>query len=202
MSPRCGVDAARAGADGRRAHRPHAAPAQPGRRLRLPGLRLARARPGAPAQPAEFCENGAKAVAEEATRAASDREFFAEHSVDELADTHRLLAGPAGPAHRADGASARAATHYEPITWDDAFELIADQLRRARPARTRRSSTPRAAPATRPRSLYQLFVRSFGTNNLPDCSNMCHESTRLGAGRDDRHRQGQRHPRRLRTRPS
>ena len=126
---------------------------------------------------AEFCENGAKAVAEEATpRAGRRRDFFAAHSVADLREQHRLLARAAGPAHRADVPRRRAPTHYEPIAWDDAFDLIADELRAL-------DSPDEAVFYTSGRTsneaafLYQLFVRAFGTNNLPDCSNMCHESS-------------------------
>ena len=152
--------------------------AQPARRLRLPGLRLAR--PGAEHRTlAEFCENGAKAVAEEATtRARRRRSSSPRTPIAELAEQSRLLARPAGPAHRSRWCCAPRRDHYEPIAWDDAFALIADELQRAGVARTRRSSTPRAAPATRPRSSTSCSSAQFGTNNLPDCSNMCHESTR------------------------
>ena len=125
---------------------------------------------------AEFCENGAKAVTEEATLRQLDREFFAEHSIADLAEQDRLLARPAGPDHRADGAAAPAATHYEPISWDDAFALVAGHLRGL-------ASPDEAVFYTSGKTsneaafVYQLFVRAFGTNNLPDCSNMCHEST-------------------------
>jgi hypothetical protein len=92
----------------------------------------------------------------------------------ELAGADRPLAGPAGPAHRADGAPRRR-DHYEPISWDDAFALI---------ARTSRLDSPDEAvfytsgrTSNEAAFLYQLFARAFGTNNLPDCSNMCHEST-------------------------
>ena len=92
--------------------------------------------------------------------------------------------------------------HYEPISLGR--RVRAD--RRARCARstipTRRSSTPRAAPATRPRSSTSCSCARFGTNNLPDCSNMCHESSGVGAGRDDRRRQGHGHARRLRRTPT
>jgi formate dehydrogenase major subunit len=124
---------------------------------------------------AEFCENGAKAVAEEATRARVTPEFFARHSVAALTDrtdytlgkqgrlTHPLVLRPA-------------ATHYEPISWDDAFALAASHLRGL-------ASPDEAVFYTSGRTsneaafAYQLFARALGTNNLPDCSNMCHESS-------------------------
>ena len=116
--------------------------------------------------------------------------FFAEHSIAELAGETDYWLGQQGRLTDADA----------PAAGRDA--LPADRLgRRVRPhrrptladagdRRTAPSSTRRAARATRPRSLYQLFVRALGTNNLPDCSNMCHESSGVALERDDRHRQG------------
>ncbi|WP_374999993.1 FdhF/YdeP family oxidoreductase [Aeromicrobium sp. CTD01-1L150] len=126
---------------------------------------------------AEFCENGAKAVAEEATRDRADPDFFAQHSIKELdchdehwlgqqgRITHPMVKRPGG-------------THYEPIEWEDAFALVADQLKALDDPDeaifyTSGRTSNEAAFA------YQLFVRAFGTNNLPDCSNMCHESTSI-----------------------
>ena len=101
-------------------------------------------------KPADFCENGAKAVAEEATRRVVTPEFFARHPVAELAARPEHWLSQQGrltqPMVLRPGD-----THYRPIDWDSAFALIAEHLT-ARPARTRRCSTPRAAPATRPRS--------------------------------------------------
>jgi formate dehydrogenase major subunit len=124
---------------------------------------------------AEFCENGAKAVAEEATLRRITPEFFAAHSVEELATRSGYWLGQQGrltqPMHLAEGA-----THYRPISWDAAFGLIAGQL-------TGLASPDEAVFYTSGRTsneaafLYQLFVRAYGTNNLPDCSNMCHESS-------------------------
>ena len=124
---------------------------------------------------AEFCENGAKAVAEEATRELLDREFFATHSVVDLAGRSEWWLGKQGritePMVLRPGA-----THYEPISWDDAFETVARHLNAL--------DTPDQAvfytsgkTSNEAAFAYQLFVRSFGTNNLPDCSNMCHESS-------------------------
>ena len=124
---------------------------------------------------AEFCENGAKAVTEEATRRHIGREFFAAHPLAELADKTDYWLGQQGriiePMVLRPGAS-----HYEPITWDDAFELVGEQLRGlASPDEaifyTSGKTSNEAA------FVYQLFARALGTNNLPDCSNMCHEST-------------------------
>ena len=124
---------------------------------------------------AEFCENGAKAVAEEATIRRVTPEFFAQHPVSELATHTDHWLGQQGrlthPMYRAPGDD-----HYRPISWDDAFATVASELARC-------SSPDRAVFYTSGRTsneaafVYQLFVRRFGTNNLPDCSNMCHESS-------------------------
>ncbi|MBL8779279.1 MAG: FdhF/YdeP family oxidoreductase [Acidimicrobiales bacterium] len=124
---------------------------------------------------AEFCENGMKAVAEEATTRRVGREFFANHSVDDLAARTDHWLGSRGrltePMVKRPGSD-----HYEPIAWDDALGLLAGELNAvAHPDRavfyTSGRTSNEAAFA------YQLFVRQFGTNNLPDCSNMCHESS-------------------------
>jgi molybdopterin-dependent oxidoreductase alpha subunit len=125
--------------------------------------------------PAEFCENGAKAVAEEATRLTVGPEFFAAHPVADLADKSGYWLGQQGrltrPVHLAEGAD-----HYTPIDWDEAFDLIAAELKAL-------DHPDQAAFYTSGRTgneaafLYQLFARKLGTNNLPDCSNMCHESS-------------------------
>jgi molybdopterin-dependent oxidoreductase alpha subunit len=125
--------------------------------------------------PAEFCENGAKAIAEEATRLRVDPAFFAAHSVADLAEKSGYWLGQQGritaPVYLAEGA-----THYTPISWDEAFALIAGELAAL-------DDPDGAAFYTSGRTsneaafLYQLFARKLGTNNLPDCSNMCHESS-------------------------
>ncbi|AJC59103.1 FdhF/YdeP family oxidoreductase [Streptomyces sp. 769] len=124
---------------------------------------------------AEFCENGAKAVAEEATLRRVTPDFFAAHSVADLASRSGYWLGQQGrlthPMYLPEGAD-----HYEPVTWDRAFDLIAEDL-------TALASPDEAVFYTSGRTsneaafLYQLFAREFGTNNLPDCSNMCHESS-------------------------
>ena len=124
---------------------------------------------------AEFCENGAKAVAEESTVRRADAAFFAAHPVAELAERSDYWLGQQGrltePMLRDAGD-----THYRPIGWDDAFDLVADAL-------TGLDSPDDAVFYTSGRTsneaafLYQLFARALGTNNLPDCSNMCHESS-------------------------
>ncbi len=126
-------------------------------------------------RPAEFCENGAKAVAEEATLRTVTPEFFAEHSIAELSDKSGYWLGQQGrlthPMVLRPGA-----THYSPIEWDEAYRLIANTLRELdSPDQAVFYTSGRTANETA--FLYQLLVRSFGTNNLPDCSNMCHESS-------------------------
>ncbi|MFW5967824.1 MAG: FdhF/YdeP family oxidoreductase, partial [Persicimonas sp.] len=126
----------------------------------------------------EFCENGAKAVADEATRDRVTPEFFAEHSIPDLMEKSGRWLNDQGritePMVRREGSD-----HYEPIDWDDAFSLIADELNGL-------ESPDEAVFYTSGRTsneaafLYQLFVREYGTNNLPDCSNMCHESSGVG----------------------
>jgi molybdopterin-dependent oxidoreductase alpha subunit len=124
---------------------------------------------------AEYCENGAKALAEEATTKKLTGEFFAQNSVADLAKLNDFEIGKKGriaePVYLPKGG-----THYQPITWDDAFKRIAQHLNGL-------ASPNEAAFYTSGRTsneasfTYQLFVREFGTNNMPDCSNMCHEST-------------------------
>ncbi len=123
----------------------------------------------------EFCENGAKAVAEEATTRRVTPEFFREWSIADLSHKSDYWLGKQGRITR-PFVLRRGATHYEPIEWDEAFKLVADELNAL-------GSPDEAAFYTSGRTsneaafLYQLFVRQFGTNNLPDCSNMCHESS-------------------------
>ncbi|HYP73323.1 MAG TPA: FdhF/YdeP family oxidoreductase [Microbacterium sp.] len=124
---------------------------------------------------AEFCENGAKAVAEEATLRRIGPTFFAAHSVDELRARDDWWLGQQGrltqPMLLEEGD-----THYRPVSWDDALRIVADALRAV-------DDPDEAVFYTSGRTsneaafLYQLLVRGVGTNNLPDCSNMCHESS-------------------------
>jgi molybdopterin-dependent oxidoreductase alpha subunit len=128
----------------------------------------------------EFCENGAKAVAEEATERRCTPEFLASRTVQELAVQSDLWLGQQGrlthPVILHPDSK-----YYEPVTWDDAFDLIAQHLQHL-------SHPDEAAFYTSGRTsneaafLYQLFVRQFGTNNLPDCSNLCHESSGVALG--------------------
>lgn len=123
----------------------------------------------------EYCENGAKAIAEEYAKAKADPDFFSKYTISELLEWSDLDLGKSGRL-----------THpmilnpdkdkYEPIEWDKAFQLIAKDLKSL-------DSPDQAVFYTSGRTsneaafLYQLMVRKFGTNNLPDCSNMCHESS-------------------------
>ncbi|MEW1864082.1 FdhF/YdeP family oxidoreductase [Streptomyces sp. NPDC088194] len=123
----------------------------------------------------EFCENGAKAVAEEATLRRVTPDFFAAHPVSDLARRSGYWLGQQGritqPMYLPEGAD-----HYEAVPWERAFEIIAGELGAL-------DSPDEAVFYTSGRTsneaafLLQLFARAFGTNNLPDCSNMCHESS-------------------------
>ena len=124
---------------------------------------------------AEFCENGAKAVSDEATKSRADSDFWSKWSVSELSQksdywlnsqgrlTEPMILNPDSK-------------HYQPISWNDAFDVIADNLLlldnpdEAIFYTSGRTSNEAAF-------LWQLLARRFGTNNLPDCSNMCHESS-------------------------
>ena len=124
---------------------------------------------------AEFCENGFKAVTYETTTRRVTREFFQKHSVTQLADQSEHWLGEQGrltePMVVRPGSE-----HYEPIEWNAAFQLLGDELKAlASPHEAVFYTSGRTSNETA--FLYQLFVRVFGTNNLPDCSNMCHEST-------------------------
>ena len=128
----------------------------------------------------EFCENGAKAVADEATPRRITAEFFAQHTVAELAaqSDHWLNAQGrlTAPMVLRAGAS-----HYEAISWDDALALIADALR-VLPTPDAAAFYTSGRTSNEAAFLWQLFARQLGTNNLPDCSNMCHESSGVALG--------------------
>ncbi|WP_338875898.1 FdhF/YdeP family oxidoreductase [Spirosoma sp. SC4-14] len=124
---------------------------------------------------AEFCENGAKATASDADTRRADPEFFAKHSVVELSHmTDRDLNNAGRLTHPLVLRSGD--SHYRSITWEDAFRLVADELNALQSPDEAVFYTSGKVP-NEPAYLYQLFVRQFGTNNLPDCSNMCHESS-------------------------
>jgi formate dehydrogenase major subunit len=126
----------------------------------------------------EFCENGAKAVAWEATANRCTPDFFAAHSVSELTawDDYDLeMAGRLTHPMAYDDATDR----YRPIEWEDAFAMIARHLNGLdSPDQADFYTSGRASNEAA--FLYQVFVREFGTNNFPDCSNMCHEATSVG----------------------
>ncbi len=123
----------------------------------------------------EFCENGAKAVAEEATDAKCDVEFFKKHLVSEMVQWTDYEIGKSGrivyPMILREGSD-----HYEPINWADAFQLIGNKLK-CLPSPNEAIFYTSGRTSNEAAFLYQLFVRMYGTNNLPDCSNMCHESS-------------------------
>ncbi|GBQ51540.1 formate dehydrogenase subunit alpha [Acetobacter ghanensis DSM 18895] len=126
----------------------------------------------------EFCENGAKALAHEATKARVTREFFEQYTVTELmqkSDYWLEMQGRLTEPMRYDAQSDR----YVPVEWDDAFALIGQHLRSLdSPHQAEFYTSGRTANETA--FLYAIFVREFGTNNFPDCSNMCHEPTSRG----------------------
>lgn len=128
----------------------------------------------------EFCENGAKAVAEEGTLKRVTPDFFRQWPVAELSRQSDYWLGKAGrlthPMVLRAGAS-----HYEPISWDEAFQLIGRELN-ALTSPSRASFYTSGRTSNEAAFLYQLFVRQYGTNNLPDCSNMCHESSGAALG--------------------
>jgi molybdopterin-dependent oxidoreductase alpha subunit len=129
----------------------------------------------------EFCENGAKAVTWEATPVVIASEFWEEHPVSELRQRTEYWLGMQGrltePVYKPAGED-----HYRPVSWDEAFGILGRKLNGL-------ASPDEAAFYTSGRTsneaafIYQLFVRAFGTNNLPDCSNMCHESSGWAMGR-------------------
>jgi len=123
----------------------------------------------------EFCENGAKAVADESTKKRITPEFFARHSIEDLAAQSDYWLNGQG---RLTSPMVRRAnaTHYEPIAWSDAFTLIADELN-SLDSPDEASFYTSGKTTNEPAFLLQLFARQLGTNNLPDCSNMCHESS-------------------------
>lgn len=134
--------------------------------------------PKKPSALGEYCENGAKAIAEEATDKRISPDFFSTHSVEELSKQTDYYIGKLGrlttPMYLPKGSS-----HYQAISWEDAFTKIGEKLNTL-------TSPNEASFYTSGRTsneaafMYQLLVRQFGTNNLPDCSNMCHESSGSG----------------------
>lgn len=123
----------------------------------------------------EYCENGAKALAEEATLKRVDVDFFAEHSVNEMSNWSDYKIGKSGRLTH-PMLLRKEEVHYEPISWEEAFKIIGKQLNKLKNPNeaifytSGRSSNEAAF-------LYGLFARAYGTLNMPDCSNMCHESS-------------------------
>ncbi|MEU6122506.1 FdhF/YdeP family oxidoreductase [Streptomyces sp. NPDC047123] len=124
---------------------------------------------------AEFCENGAKAVAEEATLRRVTPDFFAAHPVADLATRSGYWLGQQGrlthPMYLPEGAE-----RYEPVSWERAFDIVAEEIA-ALDSPDESVFYTSGRTSNEAAFLYQLFARELGTNNLPDCSNMCHESS-------------------------
>ena len=122
----------------------------------------------------EYCENGAKAIAEEATSRVLTPDFFSKYSIEEKGQLLDYQIGKSGrigqPMILREGDK-----HYSPISWDEAFQYIGSKLKSIHPDEAIFYTSGRASNEAA--FLYQLFVRLYGTNNLPDCSNMCHESS-------------------------
>ncbi len=131
--------------------------------------------PDKPSKLGEYCENGAKALAEEATHKIIGPDFFTKYSVEELSEWSDYKLGKSGRLV-APMLLRPESIHYEPISWENAYLLVAENLKKLKTPdeavfyTSGRSSNEAAF-------LYGLFVRAFGTNNMPDCSNMCHESS-------------------------
>ncbi len=124
---------------------------------------------------AEYCENGAKAVAWEASKETIGADFFSTYTINDLLTRSNYWLEKQGrlstPMYLPEGAK-----NYEPISWEKAFELVAVQLNKLQDPNEAIFYTSGRA-SNEAAFCYQLFVRQFGTNNLPDCSNMCHEAT-------------------------
>lgn len=129
---------------------------------------------------AEFCENGAKAVGWEADPLKVPSSFWDENDVESLAQRSEYWLGQQGrlvePVYKPAGSS-----HYRPISWDNAFRIVARELN-ALESPDEATFYTSGRTSNEAAFVYQLFVRAFGTNNLPDCSNMCHESTGVALG--------------------
>jgi molybdopterin-dependent oxidoreductase alpha subunit len=125
----------------------------------------------------EYCENGAKAIAEEGTDALCTPEFFRQHSVQEISSWSDFEIGKSGRIEQ-PMLLEHNSNNYKPISWDAAFDLIAENLKSTLPHRAIFYTSGRTSNEAA--FLYQLMVRTYGTNNLPDCSNMCHESSGMG----------------------
>ncbi|KSU70457.1 formate dehydrogenase major subunit [Pseudarthrobacter enclensis] len=128
----------------------------------------------------EFCENGAKAVTWEATPVVIGSSFWAEHPVSELRQRSEYWLGMQGrltePVYKPAGED-----HYRPVSWEQAFSIVGDKLK-SLPDPNQATFYTSGRTSNEAAFLYQLFIRAYGTNNLPDCSNMCHESSGWGMG--------------------
>ena len=129
---------------------------------------------------AEFCENGAKAVSWEADPLKIPATFWEQNSVSSLRERSEYWLGQQGrlvePLYKPAGKD-----HYQPVSWENAFGIIARELNALESADEATFYTS-GRTSNEAAFEYQLFARAFGTNNLPDCSNMCHESTGLAMG--------------------
>ena len=128
----------------------------------------------------EFCENGAKAVTWEATPVVINSEFWAENPVSALRQRSEYWLGMQGrltePVYKPAGED-----HYRPVSWEQAFSIVAEKLK-SLPSPDRAAFYTSGRTSNEAAFLYQLFIRAYGTNNLPDCSNMCHESSGWAMG--------------------
>ncbi len=126
----------------------------------------------------EYCENGAKAIAEELQSKTIGAAFFAEHSVYELSELSDFEIGKKGRLAE-PMLLKKGGTHYEAISWEKAFEVIAKEVKKLdHPDEAVFYTSGRTSNEAA--FLYQLFSRALGTNNMPDCSNMCHEASGVG----------------------
>jgi molybdopterin-dependent oxidoreductase alpha subunit len=129
---------------------------------------------------AEYCENGAKAIAEEATTRKVTPVFFQKYSVSELSQKSDYWLGQQGrltkPLVLREGQ-----THYQEVSWEESFKLIGNQLN-SLPSPDEAIFYTSGRTSNEAAFLYQLFIRMYGTNNMPDCSNMCHESSGSALG--------------------
>lgn len=127
---------------------------------------------------AEYCENGVKAIAEEATKTTLTEDFFKQYSIDELGSKDDFWLGKSGRITQ-PMIIKKGDTHYSPITWESALDLISNNFQEVNSPNDlifyTSGRTSNEAAFT-----YQLLARKLGTNNLPDCSNMCHESSGTG----------------------
>ena len=128
-------------------------------------------------KPIDFCENGAKAVAFETTDRRVTAEFFAKHSVSKLSHMSDYELDQLGRLTEPMRYNADT-DHYEPVSWAEAFEGVARHLRSIDPEKAVFYTAGKVSNEAA--FLYQMMVREYGSNNLPDCSNMCHEPTSVG----------------------